>query len=263
MPPTHVAGRRNSAVRVVRSPSALATVFLLSMSMSACSAYSGEGITHSVRPGENLYRIGQAYGIPYRELARVNDLGSPYRIEVGDRLFIPKADRQLPVTLITPRAVSAAPPADSEIVRPRGPLFRPDGRVGSSGFGWPVGGRVTSGFGRRARGHHDGIDIVASDGSPVHAARDGTVIFADRLSGYGNVLIVEHSDDFTTVYAHNRSNLVRKGTRVRRGQVIATVGDTGRASTSHLHFEVRKQNVARNPLYYLPGGSSASVAAAQ
>ena len=259
-------------------------VLLLSIALSACSTASS-GITHVVRPGENLYRIGQAYGIPYRQLAKLNEIGPPYRLDVGDRLRIPGAPKQLPVDLITPRAVSSAPPSEAErggraqpLLRPdkqdrrtasfgsapsSAPVIRPDGRISVSGFGWPVSGKLSSGFGRRARGHHDGIDIVAPRGSPIYAARDGTVIYADKLSGYGNVLIVEHAGGFTTVYAHNDANLVSKGARVRRGQAIARVGDTGHATGSHLHFEVRKQNVARNPLYYLPGGSTASVAAAQ
>jgi lipoprotein NlpD len=122
---------------------------------------------------------------------------------------------------------------------------------------------LSSGFGKRERGHHDGIDISTPKGTPVYAARDGKVIFSDRLSSYGNVIIVEHGDGFTTVYAHNENNLVRKGSRIRRGERIATVGQTGRARGSHLHFEIRKDNVARNPLYYLPRASAASVAAAQ
>ena len=282
-------GLRNAQRRgeVLRSfqRSRLSAALLLGLSVAACSAGSS-GITHVVRPGENLYRIGQAYGVSYQELAKLNEIGPPYRLEVGDRLHVPGASKQLPVNLITPRAVSSAPPPESERRAESGPLLRPDkhtpsvkrtasikpapivavrpdGRLGLAGFAWPVSGELSSGFGRRARGHHDGIDIVAPKGSPVYAARDGTVIFADRLSGYGNVLIVEHADGYTTVYAHNEANLAVKGARVRRGQAIARVGDTGRASASHLHFEVRKQNVARNPLYYLPGGSTASVAAAQ
>ena len=116
-------------------------------------------------------------------------------------------------------------------------------------------------FGKRARGHHDGIDISAPKGAAVYASRDGKVIFSDRLSGYGNVIIVEHGDGYATVYAHNDANFVRKGARVRRGERITTVGDTGRARGAHLHFEVRKGNVARDPLYYLP--STTTVAAAR
>ena len=211
------------------------------------------GVLHTVRPGENLYRIGKAYGVSYRELASVNHISAPYRLEVGERLYIPGAQYGLPVTTITPRSVNAAPPTEV--------AFRRDGRVGSTGFSWPLAGRLSSSFGRRPRGHHDGIDIAAPHGSAVHAAREGRVIFSDRLRGYGNVVIVEHGDKFTTVYAHNDTNVVGKGSYVRRGDRIATVGDTGRASGPHLHFEVRKDNVARNPLYYLPSGAPTSVAA--
>ncbi len=200
------------------------------------------GITHTVRKGENLYRIGKAYGVPYSRLGRINRIYPPYEIQAGDRLYIPGANRQLPVTVITPRSVNPARPTSSRTVT-----------AGSGGaFVWPASGRVTSGFGGRGHRHHDGIDIAARRGSDVRAARAGVTIFSDRLAGYGNVVIVEHGAGMTTVYAHNDKNLVRKGVRVGRGQRIATVGSTGRASGPHLHFEVRKHNVARNPLYYLP-----------
>ena len=111
---------------------------------------------------------------------------------------------------------------------------------------------ITSGFGLRDGNHHDGLDIGAPRGGGVAASRDGRVIFSDRLSGYGNVVILEHSKGFTSVYAHNATNLVRKGARIRQGQRIATVGATGRTNSPHLHFEIRKDNVARNPRFYLP-----------
>lgn len=103
-------------------------------------------------------------------------------------------------------------------------------------------------------GYHDGIDIAANRGASVFAARDGKVIFSDRLSGYGNVVIIEHASDYTTVYAHNQENLVRTGAMIRRGQKIATVGSSGEHDDPLLHFEIRKNNVARNPLFYLPRG---------
>ncbi len=200
------------------------------------------GIRHHVRPGENLFRIGKAYGIDYHRLARINRIPPPYRIRAGQSLFIPGATRQLPVTVITPRAASSKPP-----------VHTPSSRVPvSAAFIWPVSGRISSKFGKRNPGHHDGVDIAARKGTSVRAARSGKVIFSDRLSGYGNVIIVEHDGGFTTVYAHNDKNLVHTGARVSRGQRIATVGQTGRATGPHLHFEIRKDNIARNPLYYLP-----------
>lgn len=219
------------------------------------------GIVHEVQPGENLYRIGRAYGVDHLELARINRIGPPYSIKPGDGLFIPDANRQLPVNVITPRAVNTAPPPSQAAPggEPRGeqrtasanaPLAR--GYASNARFSWPVRGGLMTPFGGSAAAPHDGVDIAVAMGTPIGVAADGKVIFSDRLSSYGNVIIVEHSGGFATVYAHNDRNLVRKGTRVRRGDRIAIVGASGRARVPHLHFEVRKDNVARNPLYYLP-----------
>lgn len=225
---------------------ALTIACSLALTGAGCSA---AGIQHRVGRGENLYRIGKAYGVDYRELARVNGIRAPYRIEAGAKLFVPGATRRLPVTVITPRSTSSARPA---------PVAAAGGGKGPRPFSWPVSGRVTSRFGKRSRGYHDGIDISARRGASIVAAGDGKVIFSDRLSGYGNVVIIEHASGYTTVYAHNDRNLVRKGARTRRGQKIATVGSTGREPGALLHFEVRKNNVARNPLYYLPRDSTAA-----
>jgi len=111
---------------------------------------------------------------------------------------------------------------------------------------------VASAFGARGRSFHDGIDISAPRGTPVRAAADGEVVYSDSLRGYGNVIIVRHRDGFATVYAHNERNEVRTGQRVRRGEVIGTVGDSGRATGPNLHFEVRQDNVAHDPLGVLP-----------
>lgn len=100
---------------------------------------------------------------------------------------------------------------------------------------------------------HDGIDIKAKEGTPIYVAEAGTVVYADdRLSGYGKLVIVRHGRNLFTAYAHNQRNLVRKGAKVRRGEEIAKVGHTGRASGPHLHFEVRHGSTAVDPLAYLP-----------
>jgi murein DD-endopeptidase MepM/ murein hydrolase activator NlpD len=191
-------------------------------------------------PGENLYRIGKAYGVDYRELARVNDIRELDRIEVGQRLVVPNATRELPVEVITPTRVREDQPTLAELPPDRSP------------FVWPVEGAVASPFGPRGEVHHDGMDITAPVGTPVRAARGGRVLFSDELRGYGNLLIVDHGDGYATVYAHNRVNMVTSGAVVRQGDVIAEVGDTGESSQANLHFEVRKDNVARNPVFYLP-----------
>ena len=99
---------------------------------------------------------------------------------------------------------------------------------------------------------HEGIDIGAHSGTPVHAAEAGRVVYASRLGGYGNVIVLRHGGRYETVYAHNRRFHVAKGTEVRKGDVIAEVGATGTARGSHLHFEVRRDDDARDPLLFLP-----------
>ena len=199
------------------------------------------GLRYTVKPGENLYRIGLAYGIPYGELARYNGIADPARIEVGRVVVIPGATRDLPVQVITPVRAKAERPAPPEL--PKGPMP----------FVWPVGtGTVSSVFGPRGETHHDGIDIQAPAGAPIHAVRAGRVLYSDELRGYGKIVILEHDGGYATVYAHNRVNAVAVGDVVRQGDLIAQVGDTGAADSPHLHFEVRQDNVARNPLFYLP-----------
>lgn len=199
------------------------------------------GVRHRVAPGETLYRIGLAYGVAHEELARTNRLADADRIEVGQVLIVPHARRALPVKTITPERATEARPAPREV---------PTGRAA---FRWPVaGGVVSSGFGPRGATHHDGIDISVPEGTPVCAARGGRVLYSDLLRGYGNLVILEHADGYATVYAHNRDNRVVAGARVEQGDPIGVVGRTGKTSGPNLHFEIRKDNVARNPLYYLP-----------
>ncbi len=99
---------------------------------------------------------------------------------------------------------------------------------------------------------HEGVDIAAPVGTPVRAAAAGWVIFVGRMRGYGNLIIVQHDRHYVTVYAHDSCILVREGQAVKRGQVIGKVGRSGHTTGANLHFEVRRNNVATNPLAYLP-----------
>jgi len=126
-------------------------------------------------------------------------------------------------------------------------------RTGHRPFTWPIAGRLTSGFGRRGFwSWHAGVDIVARRGTLIRAAAPGTVQFSGWQSSYGRVIRVAHSQGFSTIYAHNSRNLVKVGDRVEQGTIIGAVGHTGRASADHLHFEVRRYGVPRNPLSFLP-----------
>lgn len=119
---------------------------------------------------------------------------------------------------------------------------------------WPVDGTLSSPFGAHdGRSHeHEGIDVAVAADTPVRAACDGLVTYAgDGLRGYGNVVIVQHADGLATLYAHNRLLEVHQGDLVARGQIIARSGQSGHATAPHLHFEVRKGSIARDPLGYL------------
>ncbi|MGH7899997.1 MAG: LysM peptidoglycan-binding domain-containing M23 family metallopeptidase [Candidatus Binatia bacterium] len=207
----------------------------------ACGAERGGGIHHTVGRGENLFRIGKAYGVPYRELARTNEIADPGKIEIGQRIFIPGATRRLPVEIIAPRFASERAPTAGELP------------IGERPFRWPTRvGRLSSRFGPRNGSFHDGIDIAAPEGTPVYAARGGRVIYSDSIPGYGNIVIIDHLNGLLTVYAHNAKNHVEQGEMVKAGDEVSLVGSTGRTTGPNLHFEVRQQNVARNPLFYLP-----------
>ena len=116
---------------------------------------------------------------------------------------------------------------------------------------WPVSGPVTSGFGPRFGRMHEGIDISVDTGTPVHAAAAGTVIYAGWLGGYGNLVVVDHGGGLSTAYAHNSSFAVGQGAAVGAGTVISLSGNTGNSSGPHVHFEVRVNGAAVDPLGYL------------
>ena len=200
-----------------------------------------QGIHHVVKSGENLFRIGKAYDVPYQELARINRISDPHQIRAGQRIFIPGATRPLPVEIITP---STAVLETRRLPDQRG--------ISPEGFVWPIKGSISSKFGPRSETFHDGIDIEAPEGTPIRAVEKGEVLYRDELRGYGNLIIIRHPGGFASVYAHNRINQVHEGQEVKQGDVIGEVGSTGRVSAPHLHFEIRKDNVARDPLYYLP-----------
>lgn len=166
---------------------------------------------------------------------------APVRFGGDNDVAIPSLERNVPVAPFDGLALAPIRRAPVEL--------RPSG---APRLAWPLSGPVTSPYGRRGRRHHDGIDIGAPPGTGVRAAAGGTVVYAASLRGYGRMIIILHDGGFATVYAHNARQHVRAGARVRRGDLIATVGRSGRTTGPNLHFEVRRNNVAYDPLALLP-----------
>lgn len=196
---------------------------------------------HVVKPGETLYRIAKQHGSSVSAIAKANGIRDVTRISAGQRLLVPSG------------AQAAALPASPDHSARRWMASDARGRSDPAGrFIWPVRGRLSSGFGMRGNHHHDGLDITAPRGTPVYAAASGRVIHADAsLAGYGKLIILKHSDRYSTVYAHNDVLLVKVGQFVEQGERIALVGKTGRASSPHLHFEVRYDGQPRDPRGHL------------
>jgi murein DD-endopeptidase MepM/ murein hydrolase activator NlpD len=144
-----------------------------------------------------------------------------------------------------------SPPASAAVATPD----KPTDSGGAPSFRWPARGRVISGAGAMTNGQqNDGINLALPEGTPVHAAEDGVVAYAgSELKGYGNLVLVRHSNGFVTAYAHASEIMVKRGDQVRRGQVIAKSGQTGNVSSPQLHFEIRKGSTPVDPTQYLPG----------
>jgi murein DD-endopeptidase MepM/ murein hydrolase activator NlpD len=194
------------------------------------------GIYHPVRKGETLWRICKTYDVDLQEVAELNNIKNATQIKAGDEIFIPGATKVRKIKVFKKEPTKKK----IKIVQPKGK------------FSWPVKGKVVSLFGVRRGKKFDGIDILAPLGTVIKAADSGKVIFADKLSGYGNIIIIQHKDKYTTIYAHNKINLVKEGRWVKRGSIIAKLGNSHNPSASpNLHFQIRRYNKARNPLFYL------------
>jgi len=196
---------------------------------------------YTVQRKDTLYSISRKFGTDVSTLAKSNGLAKPYAISVGQSLQVPsgKADTQRRVE--SSARASAKPKAASKTM-PQVP--RRAGR-----FLMPVRGTILSGFGPKPGGlHNDGINIGANRGTPIKAAENGVVVYAgNELRGYGNLLLVRHSGGWVTAYAHIGKFRVRQGAKVKQGEVIGEVGNSGSVDRPQLHFEIRKGTRAVNP----------------
>ncbi len=200
--------------------------------------------SYIVQQGDTLWSLARRFGTSVDRLMSANGLARPQDLHAGKRLSMPsKGSMQKQPTHVAAKKGTREPSSLGS---------KTGGSRGKYALTWPVDGTITSRFGKRSGRHHDGIDIGASKGTQVRAAAAGEVLFAAKQGGYGNLVLLKHADGIVTVYAHHERNLVRKGQHVEAGQVIAFVGQTGRSTGPHLHFEVRRGVKPDNPLRYLP-----------
>ncbi len=199
------------------------------------------GVTHTVKKGDSLNSIATRYRAKAEDVLEINKLADASAIAVGQKIIVPDG---IPVPS---QAVSAPRPA-----APRaslGSIFK-NAPVASGQFNWPSTSKRISQYFRGWR--HTGIDIPAPTGQPIYASEAGVVITATwNRGGYGYYVIIDHGDGIQTLYGHNSKNLVERGDRVVKGQVIANIGSTGRSTGPHVHYEVRVNGNRGNPLDYL------------
>ncbi|MGE5576847.1 MAG: peptidoglycan DD-metalloendopeptidase family protein [Syntrophothermus sp.] len=188
-------------------------------------------IVHKVRPGQTLFAIAAQYGASVEAIAAANGLANPNKIKAGQLLLIPTG-------------------AVLERIQLASRSLGLRGRAGIA-FIRPLQARISSDFGIRWGRMHYGIDFAAPVGTPIAAAADGEVVYSGWRSGYGRLIILDHGNGVQTYYAHNSERLVSAGARVSQGQIIARVGTSGSTTGPNLHFEVRINGEAVDPLPFL------------
>jgi murein DD-endopeptidase MepM/ murein hydrolase activator NlpD len=244
----------------------------------AVAAGPAAATVHVVNRGDTLHNIAHRYHVTVAELARANNLDSGAKLKLGARLNVPgkvattavpaapvaAAQPAAPAPGGAPRFAAAAPPQSARLAQanPAAEEGAPESAVKASEatgalptFRWPVRGRVIASYGAKTNGKaNDGINLAVPEGTPIKAADDGVVAYAgNELKGYGNLVLVRHSNGYVTAYAHASELLVRRGDAIKRGQVIAKSGQSGEVASPQLHFEIRKGSTPVDPLQFLNG----------
>jgi murein DD-endopeptidase MepM/ murein hydrolase activator NlpD len=273
-PATRVAGPVPAPARTAAPPAAGThvvapgeTIYSLArhyhVAPGAIARANNVGLDHRVKIGDRIVIPGTSAAQP-----RVATQAPPHaqpaqpapRVAMKQETVAP-AVKAAPVQKVAQAAPAPAPVAGAHMVTPAAdpaPEPKSTGTTSSAStsFRWPVHGRISEGFGAKQNGgQNDGINITVPQGTPIKAAEDGVVAYAgSELKGYGNLVLVRHSNGFVTAYAHASELDVKKGETVKRGQVIGKAGATGNVSSPQLHFEVRKGATPVDPTQYLSGG---------
>ncbi|AOE64192.1 peptidoglycan DD-metalloendopeptidase family protein [Pseudomonas corrugata] len=219
-----------------------------------------------VRRGDTMFSIAFRYGWDYKSLAARNNIPAPYTIHPGQAIRFDGRSGSTPTAVVTQsdttpsssskttvirRPIGAATTTVPSVASKPAPAPLPPAGPAPTGWGWPSSGVLIGKFSSNGS-LNKGIDIAGDLGQPVLAASDGTVVYAGSgLRGYGELVIIKHSDTYVSAYGHNRRLLVREGQQVKVGQTIAEMGSTG-TDRVKLHFEIRRQGKPVDPLQFLP-----------
>ena len=258
------------------------------VAVAAAAPAPAAASVHFVNRGDTLMSISRRTNVPVADLARANGLAPNAGLKLGSKITVPAATRvagapPAPLGATAPAAVAAAPagtvvsaPATrvatnepvqkarlaqtsttpEEVAAPESPVKAADATGALPTFRWPVRGRVVTAYGAKTNGKaNDGINVAVPEGTPVKAAEDGVVAYSgNELKGYGNLVLVRHSNGYVTAYAHASELMVKRGETIKRGQVIAKSGQSGEVSSPQLHFEIRKGSSPVDPNQFLSGG---------
>lgn len=215
---------------------------------------SRTGVSYKIRRGDTLSSIAEKYNADIEKIAEHNNIDGK-KIIAGRSIFIPDAsERMRSEPLKEQKKVSDKTRyiASKKDDAGTGAKVKEE-KNGKLLLAWPLRGPITSGFGYRThpfsgqKKFHCGLDIGAEIGTTVRAAGSGKVIFSGWKGPYGNLIVIQHSNNYITVYAHNSKLLVENGEAIKKGQKVALSGKTGAVTGSHLHFEIRKGIVPLNP----------------
>ena len=236
--------------------------------------------SYTVKAGDSLYGIAHQHNVKVAEIERYNGITDVRKVKPGITLKVPGGSSTSVAAQDTTSATQPAARAPQTSAQPT--IINSSGQgsgeervaklensgsasdaagnapgagsvAGSSKLRWPVAGKIISGFGPRADGtHNDGVNIAAPMGTDVHAAESGVVAYAgDELKGYGNLVLLRHDNGWVTAYAHGDEILVKRGDRIKRGQVIARAGRTGQVDQPQVHFELRQGQRPVDPTPFL------------
>ncbi len=203
-----------------------------------------EQVWHTIKKGENLYRISLYYEVPRDEIKKANNMDSD-SIFVGQKILIPGTKKKPPLFALTPEYCPAETGTKQVEVLPETKL---ETRILKEGdFIWPVEGKITCNYGELG---NKGIDILTKPSSPVKAAKDGKVVYVGTTARYGETIIIEHENSIFTVYGHDMIVKVKHGQQVKKGSIIAEMKNSEQARR-YLHFEIRIKDKPVNPMEYL------------